>query len=72
LTQTYAVVDLKPVAGQGDDALDVALFRVARIMEDHHVAALDGRDVIDELVDEEPVRSSSRGNMLVPSTRTGW
>ena len=43
------------VAGQRDHPLDVALFRVARIVEDHHVAAMDGRDVVDELVDEEAV-----------------
>jgi hypothetical protein len=36
------VIDAKPVAGQRDHALDVALLRVARIVEDHHVAALDG------------------------------
>jgi hypothetical protein len=40
-----AVVDAQPVSGQGDDALDVALLRIARIVEDHHVAALDGREV---------------------------
>jgi hypothetical protein len=36
------VVDAQPVAGQGDDPLDVAFLRIARIVEDHHVAALDG------------------------------
>ena len=41
-------------------------------MKDHDVAAIDGGDVIDKFVDEEPVASSRRGSMLVPSTRTGW
>ena len=50
-----ALVDAKPVAGQGDDALDVAFFLIARIAEDHDVAALDQGEVVDHFVDEEPV-----------------
>ena len=50
-----AVVDAETSPGKRNHALDVALFRVARIVEDHHIAAIDGGDVVDELVDEEPV-----------------
>ena len=50
-----AAVDAESVAGQSDHALDIALLRVARIVEDHDIAALDGPKVVDKLVDEEPV-----------------
>ena len=55
MTPDAAVIDAEAVAGQRDHALDVALFGIARIVEDHDVAALDGREMVDELVDEEPV-----------------
>src|ERR1700744_4294469 len=34
-----AIVDAQGVAGKRDDALDIALLRVARIVKHHHVAA---------------------------------
>jgi hypothetical protein len=43
------------VSRQGDDALDVAFFRVAGVVEDDDVATLDGGKAIDKLVDEEAV-----------------
>src|SRR6266478_5519566 len=49
------VFDADAVAGNSDDALDVALRSVARIAEDDDVAALDGLPAIDELVDEDPL-----------------
>ena len=55
LSHTWPVIDADAVAGQRDHALDVALLRVARIVEDHDIAALDGLDVVDKFVDEEPV-----------------
>src|SRR5208283_737589 len=50
-----AVLDADAVACDSDNALDVALRRVARIAEDHDVPALDGLPTIDELVDEDPL-----------------
>src|ERR1700674_2011912 len=50
-----ATLDANPVAGDADDALDVALRSVARIAEDDDVAALDGLPAIDKLVDEDPL-----------------
>ncbi len=50
-----AVVDAEVVAGEGDDALDVALGVVAGVEEDDDVAAVDGLEAIGELVDEEAV-----------------
>src|SRR6266851_7486278 len=50
-----AILDANPVAGNSDDALDVALRSVAWIAEDDEVAALDGLPAIDKLVDEDPL-----------------
>jgi len=50
-----AVVDADGVAGEGNDALDVALGVVAGIEEDDDVAAVDGFETIGELVDEEAI-----------------
>ena len=50
-----AVVDAEGVAGEGDDALDVALGVVAGVEEDDDVAAVDGLEAVGELVDEEAV-----------------
>jgi hypothetical protein len=50
-----AVIDVEIVAGQGDDALDIALRGVAGIVKDYDVSALYGREMVDELVDEKPV-----------------
>ncbi|MCU1285643.1 MAG: hypothetical protein JWO13_1993, partial [Acidobacteriales bacterium] len=46
-------VDDNAVAGDGDDALDVALCCVARVAENDDVAAGDGFPSVDELVDED-------------------
>ncbi len=46
------VVNAQPVSRQRDHPLDVAFLRVAWIVKNHYVAALDSRDVIDKLVDE--------------------
>ena len=51
----FAMVDAKRISRQRDYALDVALLRVARVVEDHYVAALNGREMIDKLVDEEAI-----------------
>ena len=48
-----ALVDANAVAGDTDDALDVALGGVLRVAEDDDVAALDGFPAINELVDED-------------------
>ena len=48
-------VDAEGVAGESDDALDVALGVVAGIEEDDDVAAVDGLETIGELVDEEAI-----------------
>ena len=50
-----AVIDTQSVAGESDDALDIAFFRIAGIVEDDDIAALDGLEAIDEFVDEEAV-----------------
>src|ERR1700675_4411185 len=50
-----AILDANPVAGNADDALDVALRSVPWIAEDDDVAALDGLPAIDKLVDEDPL-----------------
>ena len=50
-----AVVDADGVAGEADDALDVAFGVVAGIEEDDDVAALDGLEAIGKLVDEEAI-----------------
>ena len=50
-----AMFNAKAIAGQRDDALDVALFRIARIVKDHNIAAIDGSEAVNEFVDEEPV-----------------
>src|SRR5271155_5424212 len=47
--------DADVVAGNSDDALDVALGSIARIAEHNNVAALDGFPAINELVDENPL-----------------
>jgi len=49
------VVNAEAVAGDGDDALDIALFGIARIVEDHDVAVLDGGEVVDKFVDKEAI-----------------
>src|SRR3981189_953399 len=53
--EDLAILDANPVAGNSDDALDVALRSVARIAENDDVAALDGLPAIDKLVDEDPL-----------------
>jgi len=50
-----AVIDAQTIAGKGDNTLDIALLRVAGIVEDDHVSTLDGGEVIDEFVDEEAI-----------------
>ena len=50
-----AMIDAEIVTGQCYHALDVAFLGIARIVKDHNVAAINGRDVIDEFVDEEAV-----------------
>ena len=56
-----AVIDKDGVAGQCDHALDVALLRIAGIMEDDHVAASDLFEVKEELVDEETILIAQLG-----------
>src|SRR5580698_4195421 len=43
------------VTGQPDNPFDVALLRIPWVPEDDDVVAVDGRDVIDELVDKQAV-----------------
>jgi len=43
------------IAGQRDDALDVALLGIARIVKDNDVAPIDGGEAVNEFVDEKPV-----------------
>ena len=50
-----AVLNAKTIAGQRDDAFDVALLRIARIVKDHDVATIDGGEVVNEFVDEKTV-----------------
>ena len=50
-----AVLDADGVAGESDDALDVALGVVAGVEEDDDVAAVDGLEGVGELVDEEAI-----------------
>src|ERR1700733_4308493 len=50
-----SLVDLQTVAGQRDDALDVALRRIAWIVENDDIAAADVFKVIDEFVDKDAV-----------------
>src|ERR1035441_6199838 len=49
------VINADVIPGNSDDALDVALRRVARIAEDHDVATVNRLPAIDELVDENPL-----------------
>ncbi len=65
------MVDPKIVSGERDDPLDIALLMVMRVKKHHHVPPADLPDSVGQLIDEEPVLSSSTGSMLVPSTRTG-
>ena len=48
-----AVVDADVVSGNADDALDETLGGIEGIAEDDDVAAVNGLDAIDELVDED-------------------
>src|ERR1700760_4317731 len=50
-----AAIDAQIVSGSCDYPLDVALLRIARVVENDGVAALDLLEVIDELVDEEAI-----------------
>jgi len=56
-----AMVDEDGVAGERDDALDVAFFRIAGIVEDDDVAAGDFFKVEEELVDEEAILIAQLG-----------
>ena len=56
-----AVVDEDGVAGKRDDALDVAFFRIARVVEDDDVAAGDFLEAEEEFVDEEAVLVAQAG-----------
>jgi hypothetical protein len=48
-----AIVDAHTIAFDGNHPLDIALGRIARIVKDDDVAALDGPPTINELVDED-------------------
>src|ERR1700674_4567335 len=48
-----AILDANPVAGNANNALDVAFRGVARVAEYNNVAALDRLPAIDKLVDED-------------------
>lgn len=50
-----SVIDGDEVAGESDDALDVALGVIVRVAEDDDVSSLDGSHVKGELVDEEAI-----------------
>jgi len=50
-----AMFNAKAITRKRDDALDIALFGIARIVKDHDVAAIDGGEAVNEFVDEETV-----------------
>src|SRR5271170_4166912 len=55
IDEDAAVIDADVVAWQPDDALDVALLRVAWIVENDHIATRNLFEVISKFIDEEPV-----------------
>ena len=56
-----AVIDEDGVAGKGNDALDVAFFRIAGVVKDDDIAARDFFEVEEEFVDEEAVLIAQLG-----------
>ena len=55
-----SAVDTNSISRHPDYALDVALRRVPRIPKYHHIAAFNGLQAIDKLVDEDPLLVSQR------------
>jgi hypothetical protein len=66
-----AVPDLHRVARQGHHPLDERDRRVAGIPEDHDVAALDGVEAVDELVDDDALAVLEQGQHARPLNAEG-
>src|SRR5581483_157719 len=48
-----SMLDPDHVTGHSDDAFDIALRRIPRVAEDHHVTAFDRLELVDEFIDED-------------------
>src|SRR5271166_702553 len=64
--EEHAILDPDPIAGDGDHALDVALRGIARIAEYDDIAARNRLQLVNELVDEDPLLVLERGHHAGP------
>src|ERR1700688_3054191 len=50
-----AIIDAQLVARLRDYAFDIAFLGIARVMKNHHVAAMDAGKVVEEFIDKQAV-----------------
>ena len=65
IDEDLAVDHLDRLARQADDPLDIRFGGVQRVPENHHVAAMDVLNPVDELVDEDSFLVGELGPRLV-------